>query len=85
MPALRARQAASRSTAERVAGYSLRDVQDFACYADLDQTRGYDRARGALDCNPTYIVATHLAGGPAPAGLLAHRARRPQRALRSRE
>lgn len=40
------------------AGGSLRDVQDFARHADPRQTRRYDRARGALDRNPTYIVAT---------------------------
>jgi integrase len=44
------------------AGCSLRDVQDFARHAGLRQTRRYDRARGALDRNPTYIVATYLAG-----------------------
>ena len=44
------------------AGCSLRDVQDFARHADPRQTRRYDRARGALDRNPTYIVATYLAG-----------------------
>jgi integrase/recombinase XerD len=37
-------------------------VQDFARHADPRQTRRYDRARGALDLNPTYIVATCLAG-----------------------
>jgi integrase/recombinase XerD len=49
-------------TAALDAGCSLRDVQDFARHADLRQTRRYDRARGALDRNPTYIVATYLAG-----------------------
>jgi integrase len=44
------------------AGCSLRDVQDSARHADPRQTRRYDRARGALDRNPTYIVATYLAG-----------------------
>jgi len=44
------------------AGCSLRDVQDFARHADPRQTRRYDRARGALDRNPTCIVATYLAG-----------------------
>ena len=39
-----------------------RDVQDFARHADPRQTRRYDRARGALDRNPIYIVATYLAG-----------------------
>jgi integrase/recombinase XerD len=38
------------------------DVQDYARHADPRQTRRYDRARGALDRNPTYIVATYLAG-----------------------
>ena len=49
-------------TAALDAGCSLRDVQDFARHADPCQTRRYDRARGALDRNPTYIVATYLAG-----------------------
>ncbi|MDP8929064.1 MAG: hypothetical protein M3O70_10960, partial [Actinomycetota bacterium] len=44
------------------AGCSLRDVQDYARHADPRQTRRYDRARGALDRNPTYIVATYVAG-----------------------
>jgi integrase len=49
-------------TAALDAGCSRRDVQDFARHADPRQTRRYDRARGALDRNPTYIVATYLAG-----------------------
>ena len=49
-------------TAALDAGCSLRDGQDFARHADPRQTRRYDRARGALDRNPTYIVATYLAG-----------------------
>jgi integrase/recombinase XerD len=49
-------------TAALAAGCSLRDVQDFARHADPRQTRRYDRARGALDRSPTYIVATYLAG-----------------------
>jgi integrase/recombinase XerD len=49
-------------TAALDAGCSLRDVQDFARHADPRQTRRYDRARGALDRNPTYIVATYVAG-----------------------
>ena len=49
-------------TAALDAGCSLRDVQDFARHADPRQTRRYDRARGALDRNPIYIVATYLAG-----------------------
>jgi integrase/recombinase XerD len=49
-------------TAALDAGCSLRDVQDFARHADPRQTRRYDRARGALDRNPTYIVTTYLAG-----------------------
>ena len=49
-------------TAALDAGCSPRDVQDFARHADPRQTRRYDRARGALDRNPTYIVATYLAG-----------------------
>ena len=43
------------------AGCSLRDGQDFARHADPRQTRSHDRARGALDRNPTYIVAIYLA------------------------
>ncbi|MFO7962179.1 MAG: tyrosine-type recombinase/integrase [Nitriliruptoraceae bacterium] len=49
-------------TAALDAGCSLRDVQHFARHADPRQTPRYDRARGALDRNPTYIVATYLAG-----------------------
>jgi integrase/recombinase XerD len=49
-------------TAALDAGCSLRDAQDFARHADPRQTRRYDPARGALDRNPTYIVATYLAG-----------------------
>jgi integrase/recombinase XerD len=49
-------------TAALDAGCSLRDVQDFARHADPRQTRRYDRARGALDGNSTYMVATYLAG-----------------------
>ena len=53
-------------TAALDAGCSLRDVQDFARHADPRQTQRYDRARGALDRNPTYIVATYLAGATGP-------------------
>ena len=49
-------------TAALDAGCSLRDLQDYARHADPRQTRRYDRARGALDRNPTYIVATYVAG-----------------------
>lgn len=49
-------------TAALDAGCSLRDVQDYARHADPRQTRRYDRARGALDRNRTYIVATYVAG-----------------------
>jgi hypothetical protein len=49
-------------TAALDAGCSLRDVQDFARHVDPRQTRRYDRVRGALDRDPTYIVATYLAG-----------------------
>ncbi len=49
-------------TAALDAGCSLRDPQDYARHADPRQTRRYDRARGALDRNPTYIVATYVAG-----------------------
>ena len=35
-------------------------MQDLARHADPRQTRRYDRARGALDHNPTYLVATYL-------------------------
>lgn len=45
-------------TAAHDAGCSLRDGQDFARHANPRQTRRYDRARGALDRNPTCIVAT---------------------------
>jgi integrase len=40
------------------AGCSLRDVQDFALYADPRQTRRYDRARRALHRNPAGPRAT---------------------------
>ena len=49
-------------TAALDAGFSLRDVQDFARHADPRQTRRYDRARGALDHNLTYIVAWERPG-----------------------
>lgn len=49
-------------TASLDAGCSLQDVQDYARHADPRQTRRYDRARGALDRNPTCIVATYVAG-----------------------
>ena len=49
-------------TAGLDAGCSLRDVQNLARHADRRQTRRYDRARRALDRNPTYIVASYLAG-----------------------
>lgn len=49
-------------TAALDAGCSLRDVQDYARHADPRQTHRYDRARGVLDRNPTYIVATYVAG-----------------------
>ena len=49
-------------TAALDAGCSLRDVQDYVRHADPRQTRRYDRTRGALDRNPTYIVATYIAG-----------------------
>jgi integrase/recombinase XerD len=49
-------------TAALDAECSLRVAQDFARHADPRQTRRYDRARGARDRNPTYIVATYLAG-----------------------
>ena len=51
-----------RHAAITAAGCSLRDVQDLARHAAPRQTRRYDRARGALDRNPTDIVATYLAG-----------------------
>lgn len=58
----RPRQSIAASAAEFDAGCSLRNVQGFARHADPRQARRYDRARAALDRDPTYIVATHLAG-----------------------
>ena len=48
-------------TAVLDAGVSLRDAQDFARHADPRTTRIYDRNRGALDRNPTYVLSTYLA------------------------
>jgi integrase/recombinase XerD len=45
------------------AGASLRDAQDFAGHADPRTTRRYDRARGALDRDPTYLLSQHYAAG----------------------
>jgi hypothetical protein len=64
-PALTGVHSTSEMTRRRRGGRvrcSLRDVQDYARHADPRQTRRYDRARGALDRNPTYIVATYVAG-----------------------
>jgi integrase/recombinase XerD len=43
-------------------GATLRDVQDLARHADPRTTRRYDRARGALDRSPAYVLAADLAG-----------------------
>jgi integrase/recombinase XerD len=43
-------------------GATLRDVQDLARHADPRTTRRYDRARGALDRSPAYLVAGDIAG-----------------------
>jgi hypothetical protein len=71
-------------TAALDAGCSLRDVQDFARHADPRQTRRYDRARGALDRNPTYIVATTSPEPRAPgnASIDGHGCRVPTRGSR---
>ncbi len=42
-------------------GAALQDVQDALGHADPRTTRRYDRARGALDRDPTYLLASHLA------------------------
>jgi len=44
------------------AGVDLRDVQIAARHADPRTTMRYDRARGSLDRNATYIVADYVAG-----------------------
>lgn len=49
----------------KVTPASMLDAVSVTCRARPSrrrQTRRYDRARGALDRNPTYIVATYLAG-----------------------
>ncbi len=51
-----------RRVDRHAAGGSRRDVQDVARHAETRQSRRYDRARGALDRNRTYLVATYLAG-----------------------
>lgn len=43
------------------AGATLRDVQDAMGHADTRTTRGYDRARGKLDRDPAYLLASKLA------------------------
>jgi integrase/recombinase XerD len=49
-------------TAALDAGVPLRDVQEAASHADPRTTMRYDRARGSLDRNATYIVAAYIAG-----------------------
>lgn len=49
-------------TAALDAGAPLRDVQESARHADPRMTMRYDRARGNLDRNCTYIVAAFVAG-----------------------
>jgi len=44
------------------AGVPLRDVQEAASHADPRTTIRYDRARGGLDRDATYIVAAYVAG-----------------------
>ena len=44
------------------AGVPLRDVQEAASHADPRTTMRYDRARGSLDRQASYIVAAYLAG-----------------------
>lgn len=48
-------------TAALDTGCSRRDVQDYARHADPRQTRRHDRTHGALDRNPTCILATYVA------------------------
>ena len=45
------------------AGVPLRDVQHFADHSDPRTTSYYDHGRKSLDSNPTYILATFVAGG----------------------
>ena len=49
-------------TAALDAGVPLRDLQEAASHADPRTTMRYDRARGSLDRNATYIAAAHVAG-----------------------
>jgi integrase len=49
-------------TAALDAGVPLRDVREAASHADPRTTMRYDRARGSLDRNATYIVAAYIAG-----------------------
>lgn len=45
------------------AGVPLRDVQHFADHSDPRTTSYYDHGRKSFDSNPTYILATYIAGG----------------------
>ena len=49
-------------TAALDAGVPLRDVQEAASHADPRTTIRYDRARGSLDRQATYIIAAYIAG-----------------------
>jgi integrase/recombinase XerD len=58
----RTRHDTPRSPPRSMPDAACETCRTFARHADPRQTRRYDRARGALDRNPTYIVATYLAG-----------------------
>ena len=45
------------------AGVPIRDVQHFADHADPRTTAYYDHGRKSLDANPTYVLASFIAGG----------------------
>lgn len=44
-------------------GLPLRDVQNFADHSDPRTTSYYDHGRKSLDSNPTYVLASVVAGG----------------------